>query len=259
MAADSTLADCPRCGCAMEVALVMGIVVDVNPFDDTPKGLMDAMLAANKRQKDEEYKNKEIQAVLRDVGFGDKLQKTCDLLARQEYEQALKYLRTWYAEELSIGQRSVLDLYLGNVYKDTDRIDEARAYYDMAITKARVSQYPPRSATEQVEAIHLTEENARYLDVEAAALGNLGSLYAVTGEMNIAEAYLVESLQIYRLLEDALGQANQLFVLGHIYSFQRKVSAAVDCLNEATRLFKELGNTDKASRAQAEIRELRGE
>lgn len=137
---------------------------------------------------------------------------------------------------------------MGNAYKGIGRFDDAERYYENAVRRARASQHPPRSALAYVKNATFSRENARYLDTEAAALGNIGQIQASRGSLTKAEEYLRQSLEIYtglsqKLGQDERGQANQLLSLGMVFLSQGRFQLAEENLKEAARLFRRIGDS----------------
>jgi len=87
-------------------------------------------------------------------------------------------------------------------------------------------------------------------------LRNLGVLSSVEGDLDRAERYFRESLQVARMLGEPVSAAESLLGLGLLYVEMDDDAAARSALIEAEQLFRETGDLASAERARKRLQEL---
>ena len=186
--------------------------------------------------------------------FGEELQRANDAISKGEFKEATAILKHCAKIHLSNGHQSGVDLYKGNICKYQKHFNEANAYYREAIRKAAPHTIlHDRHLTVQ-KPYACPVENKRYLAVEAAALGNIGSVLAESGNPSEAKSPLLESMAIYTQLYDLLGQANQAFILGQVELHLGNRAEAKIYLDSALNLYSQLGDQYSVCRVQHVLR-----
>ena len=183
--------------------------------------------------------------------FSSRIARVSALIDAQQFKQALEFLTTWYNETMTDSRRSVLDLLFGNLNKNLGNLESAMTYYDMAITKARLARGSGRGQT-------MAEESTKCWDIEAAAIGNIGSILVEMGRFDSAQESLEESLTLYTRLGNSRGMANQLMILAKLHLEREDLQPAVKCIREARKLFATIGDADRSQQAEYVLEQLQG-
>jgi tetratricopeptide (TPR) repeat protein len=251
---DITMAECLHCGVTLLVELFLEMVMQVTAYDG-PDGLYKVMQEAKSRYNDEKVKAERAERYLRtQIQLVGEVQAANSLLAQGRPREAMTALQGLYKRNLDIGHRALLDLHLGNACEQLGQEAEAESYWTMGLERARRAQFPSRGDGSQD--VHLSDENMKYLDVEAACLGNLGKCHAKRGDFGRAEELLRQSLSIYQKIRGTRGIANQTYFLATIAAFTRRSEDAIAGFQRAMQLYNELGDAALAGRCRASLQEL---
>ena len=90
-----------------------------------------------------------------------------------------------------------------------------------------------------IELINTTNKKSHFLtQYKARNLYNLGDLYSYNGQDNNGITKLKESLQLFRQINDSIGEADCLGNIGSIYEMQGNIGLALDFLNKSLSLSK---------------------
>jgi len=76
----------------------------------------------------------------------------------------------------------------------------------------------------------------------AVALGNLGIIYLYRGDLDKAEEYYQQALDIHREIGNRLGEAQALANLGSVYFRRDEMEKAEEYYKQALETFREIGN-----------------
>ncbi len=142
--------------------------------------------------------------------------------AESHREAIQEFLKAFAASENG-HQRSALHLLIGNSFLRLSELREAEGYYHQAI-----------SAAAEVGDVH----------GQAAALGNLGLVYEISGDLDAAEEHHKRALALHEEIGDKLGQAETLGNLGNVYIQRGDLDAAQDHVAKALDINKEIGDRD---------------
>jgi len=154
------------------------------------------------------------------------LAEALDLQRQHMEREAIERLLTAYDMEMPPEAKAQLHLMAGNGFFRLSELEEAEGHYQQALTAAREAQDK---------------------DTEAAALGNLGLVYADRGELEKAQEYHKRALAIDEETGDKLGQAAALGNLGLVYRHRGELGKAQEHHQRALVLHEEFG--DKLGRA----------
>ena len=114
---------------------------------------------------------------------------------------------------------------LGSVYRETDRLDEARSCYEQVLC------YSPLDS-----------------DLAAVTLANLGSILQLQEDFVGAEEAYLQAVALFEANGDQRGRAQSLGNLGTLYLHMDKPDQAVACFSEDLAIQREIG--DHASQAR---------
>jgi tetratricopeptide (TPR) repeat protein len=153
-----------------------------------------------------------------------RIAKGLSYINNEQYKKAItEFKNILEVCTLAPAQRIAVYINLGNASHTTGNNQEAIKYYQLILDlKDKVNEQ---------------EQN----EIEAIALGNLGLVYSVQGNLNKAEQYQQESLKLHRELGYKQGKANAFGNLGLVYFDQGNLKKAEQYLKEALKLHRELG------------------
>ena len=78
--------------------------------------------------------------------------------------------------------------------------------------------------------------------VQSATLGNMGIVYRYQGKLKEALEHLQQALKIHREIGNKNGEANDLNNMGCVYQIQGKLKEALEHLQQALKIHREIGN-----------------
>jgi len=88
---------------------------------------------------------------------------------------------------------------------------------------------------------------------EAAALGNLGNVYADRGDLERAEEHHKQALEIDRRIDNPLGQAQDLGNLGNVYASRGDLERAEEHHKQALEINRRIDNPEAQANALANL------
>ncbi len=250
----ANMADCPQCGGLLRILSFEQTVVDVEAAQDpdTQEGLLQ-FLGDSK-----EGKEKLLRGTRRAIEFERSIAGTSHLIEQQMFSEALTSLVGLTEDDLADQHQAVIHLLWGNWHWDSSEdTKQARPHYLKAVAHARRCQYPTRGPADGIETICPSDENKKYLSVEASALGNLGNICSRANALEAAEKYLEESMLIYKTIGSAVGEANQMLSLGQIHVINGSAGKGLAFLEQAVAMFRRLNLQPQANLAESVIQKMK--
>jgi DNA-binding SARP family transcriptional activator/tetratricopeptide (TPR) repeat protein len=122
---------------------------------------------------------------------------------------------------------------------------QAAARLSLALLDWKQSRYP-QAIEHYMQALNLTEREG-WLAGHAAALGNLGKVYADLGRLELAAVHYGKALAIDRRTGDRIGQAIKLGNLGEVHLCLGRLDDAMAMLTEALTLHRQAGSRGSES------------
>ncbi len=96
--------------------------------------------------------------------------------------------------------------------------------------------------------LKISQELGNKLDI-ATAVGNIGIIYAIKGNYDIAMAFYERKLKLYQELDDKRGLAKAIGNMGNIYCHKGDYEAAMEYYENYLEISQELGNKQSISNA----------
>jgi tetratricopeptide (TPR) repeat protein len=155
------------------------------------------------------------QAVRDHFEEGQRLQKA------HEHEKAIGKFEVALARADTDSRRGALHLHIGISHYLSGRLVQADGGYAEALRFFRAAA---------------DDEG------QAAALGNLGLVYADRGDLDRAEEHHKQALEIHRRIDNPLGQANQLGNLGNVYACRGDLDGAEEHHKQALEIHRRIDN-----------------
>jgi len=138
----------------------------------------------------------------------------------EQHEAAIAEFEKAFAAAKNDSQRCALHILIGNSLAALSRLPEAEGHYRQALAGA---------------------EKADDEEGQAAALGNLGLVYAARGQLDKAEEHLMKALAIHEEIGDRLGQGQDLGNLGTVYGRRGQLAQAEEHHRRALAIDEEIG------------------
>ena len=149
------------------------------------------------------------------------LEEAAEAQREHRYAEAVEHLRAALTPDLPAAERASLLVLIGNSLLNLSRLDGAEDTYKEALAAAAEAG----------------DEQAR-----AAALGNLGIVYAGRGDLDRAEEHHKQALEIDRRIDDPLGQATALGNLGIVYHQRGHLDRAEEHYKDALEIHRRIDN-----------------
>lgn len=115
----------------------------------------------------------------------------------------------------------------------------------------------PEKALKHLKAALKIQKEIGHRLGEAAALGNIGIIYKNKGELDKALKYYEAALKIHREIDYLLGAAKQLGNIGNVYVDKGELDNALKYYEAALKIFKELGAINLIERAERNIAKIK--
>lgn len=141
---------------------------------------------------------------------------------RQHKErEGIECLLEAYRRDLPSLAKAQLHLLAGNGFLNLSELGEAEDHYEQSLMAAR---------------------QAGDKEAQAAALGHLGLVYSVRGDLNKAEQHYMQALAVDEEIGNKLGQADALGNLGNVYADRADLEKAEEHHRRALAIHEEIGN-----------------
>jgi tetratricopeptide (TPR) repeat protein len=147
------------------------------------------------------------------------LEQAAEAQREHRYRDAVAHLRAALTPDLPARERASLLNLMGNALINVFELAEAQEAYEQSIAAATQAR----------------DEEAR-----AAALGNLGAVCFLRGDLGRAEANLKEARDLHRRIGGPRGEAANLCNLGSVYLGRHDLTLAEQCFREALRIHERL-------------------
>lgn len=139
----------------------------------------------------------------------------------EEHEAAIREFENAFAAAKDDSQRCALHTLIGSGLLDLSRLPEAEGHYRQALEIA---------------------ERSGDREGQAAAVGNLGLVYAARGELDKAEEHYKKALAMHERIGNRVGQAANLGNLGIVYRERRELDKAEAHHMRALAMAEEMGD-----------------
>ncbi|MGD0951112.1 MAG: tetratricopeptide repeat protein [Methanotrichaceae archaeon] len=156
------------------------------------------------------------------------LRKITDYANQEKYSEAIKEVEK--CRSLIMGPKELLtfSLIAGNCNHIMGDLSRAKSFYEEAI---RISE------RKDLQALYKND----IIQSKSGALGNIGLIYTVTGDLDKALKYHQEALEIDKEIGFRQGKASNLGNIGLIYTAKGDLDKALKYHHDALKIDKEIG------------------
>ncbi len=148
-------------------------------------------------------------------------EKAMVLYRSSQFKEAIKLFQELLKEPYAGTEEVALLIMIGNGLLQVSQLANALEYYEKALEKA---------------------EKLGDKEGEACALGNVGIVYRIKGELDKALEHYQLALKIDREIGKREGEANQLGNMGIVYQTKGELGKALEHHQLALKIFREIGN-----------------
>ncbi|MFQ5925321.1 MAG: tetratricopeptide repeat protein [Dehalococcoidia bacterium] len=154
---------------------------------------------------------------------GELFDKAYALYREYKYPQAIEAFQACFHPATTTSERTALHILIGNCFLSLSELEEAEGHYREAETAAR---------------------QAKDNEGLAAALGNIGIIYRIKGELDKALEIFEQVLKTERKIGRRWGEANALGSIGLVYQTKGELDKALDYYQQSLKINREIGRKE---------------